>query len=96
MSTRVLSREEREALTPGAVGLIYKYLNGNYCPAEVIEKTLLHAIVVSKLNQCLVDATTLTYLIEKIAEYEGVPILTPGPDDQVPSRWPRIGEENQS
>ena len=96
MSTRVLSREEQEALSPGAVELIYKYLNGNYCPAEVLEKTLLHAIVVSKLNQCLVDATTLAFLIEKIAEYEGVPFLSPGSDDQVTSRWPRIGEENQS
>ena len=96
MSTRVLSREEWEALSPEAAELIYKYLNGNYCPAEVIEKTLLHAIVVSKLNQCLVDTATLTFLIEKIAEYEGVPILTPGMDDQIPSRWPRIGEEKQS
>ena len=96
MGTRVLSREEREALSPGAVELVYKYLNGNYCPAEVMEKTLLHAIVVSKLNQCLVDVTTLAFLIEKIAEYEGVPFLSPGSDDQVPSRWPRIGEENQS
>jgi len=96
MSTRVLSREEREALSPGALELIYKYLNGNYCPAEVIEKTLLHAIVVSKLNQCLVDASTLTFLIEKIAEYEGVPFLSPVPDDQTASRWSRIGEENQS
>jgi hypothetical protein len=96
MSTRVLCREEQEALSPGAVEMIYKYLNGNYCPAEIIEKTLLHAIVVSKLNQCLVDETTLTYLIEKIAEYEGVPLLIPGSDDQIPSRWPRIGEENQN
>ena len=95
MSTRVLSKEEREALSPGAMELIYKYLYGDYCPADVIEKTLLHAIVVSKLNQCLVDAATLTYLIEKIAEFEGVPFLTPG-DDQATSRWPRIGEENQS
>ena len=96
MSTRVLSREEQEALSPGAMELIYKYLNGNYCPAEIIEKTLLHAIVVSKLNQCLVDATTLTFLIEKIAEYEGVPFLSPVPDEQATSRWQRIGEENQS
>ena len=96
MGTRVLSREEREALSPGAMELVYKYMNGNYCPAEIIEKTLLHAIVVSKLNQCLVDATTLTFLIEKIAEYEGVPFLSPVQDDQAASRWQRIGEENQS
>jgi len=75
MSARVLSREEREALSSGAVELIYKYLNNNYCSSDVIEKTLLHAIVVSKLNQCLVDTATLTFLIEKISEYEGVPLF---------------------
>jgi hypothetical protein len=75
MSTRVLSKEEREALSSGSVELIYKYLNNNYCSSEVIEKVLLHAIVVSKLNQCLVDVATLTFLIEKISEYEGVPLF---------------------
>jgi hypothetical protein len=75
MSARVLSREEREALSSGAVEMIYKYLNNNYCSSEVIEKTLLHAIVVSKLNQCLVDVATLSFLIEKISEYEGVPLF---------------------
>ena len=96
MSIRVLSREEREALSPGALELMYKYINGNYGPTEVVEKTLVHVIIVSKLNQCLVDETTLTYLIEKIAEHEGVPFLSPVSDDYESSRWSRIGEENQS
>ncbi|MDR3076007.1 MAG: hypothetical protein LBU26_01800 [Synergistaceae bacterium] len=96
MSTRVLSKEEREALSSGAVELIYKYLTGDYCPPEVIEKTLLHAIVVSRLNQCLVDTATLTFLIEKIAEYEGAPLFGQGRDEQALLRWPRVGEENQS
>jgi len=96
VSIRVLSREEREALSPGALELIYKYIHGNYYPTEVIEKTLVHVIVVSKLNQCLVDTNALSYLVLKIAEYEGVPLLIPGADDLESSRWPRIGEENQS
>ncbi|MDR1966775.1 MAG: hypothetical protein LBQ36_08700 [Synergistaceae bacterium] len=77
MNTRVLSREEREALSSGAVELIYKYMHNDYCSPDIIEKTLLHAVVVSRLNQCLVDAGTLSLLIEKISEYEGVPLFDP-------------------
>ena len=96
MSARVLSKEEQESLSSGAVELIYQYLYGNYCPVEVIEKTLLHAIVVSKLNQCLVDTATLTFLLEKIAEYDGVPLYGQGREEQVLPRWPRVGEENSN
>jgi hypothetical protein len=74
---RVLSKEEWDSLSSGAVELIYKYLNKDCCPPDIIEKTLLHAVVVSKLNQCLVDANTLSFLIEKISEYEGIPIMDP-------------------
>jgi hypothetical protein len=77
MSTRVLSREEREALSSEAMELIYKYMNNSYCSPDIIEKALLHAVVVSRLNQCLVDAGTLSVLIEKISEYEGVPLFDP-------------------
>ncbi|MDR2780346.1 MAG: hypothetical protein LBB28_04395 [Synergistaceae bacterium] len=82
MSTRVLSKEESEALSFGAVELIYKYMNDGYCTPEVIEKTLLHAVVVSRLNQCLVDAGTLSLLMEKISEYEGVPLFSPERDGE--------------
>jgi hypothetical protein len=82
MSTRVLSKEEREALSSDAVELIYKYLNNDYCSQDVIEKTLLHAVVVSRLNQCLVDAGTLSFLMEKISEYEGVPLFDPEHDGE--------------
>ncbi|MDR1137389.1 MAG: hypothetical protein LBK91_03615 [Synergistaceae bacterium] len=82
MSTRVLSKEESESLSFGAVELIYKYLNDGYCTPDVIEKALLHAVVVSRLNQCLVDAGTLSLLMEKISEYEGVPLFGPGGDGE--------------
>jgi hypothetical protein len=82
MSTRVLSREERDALSSGAVELIYKYLNNEYCSRDVIEKTLFHALVVSRLNQCLVDAGTLSFLIEKISEYEGALPFGPEQDGE--------------
>jgi hypothetical protein len=78
MSTRILSKEEKESLSPDATESIYKYLNSSYCTADVLEKTLLHAVIISKLNQCLVDANTLSFLIEKISEYEGVPVFDPG------------------
>jgi hypothetical protein len=77
MNTRILSKEEKEALSPDATESIYKYLNSDYCPADILEKTLLHAVIISKLNQCLVDANTLSFLIEKISEYEGIPVFDP-------------------
>jgi hypothetical protein len=82
MSTRVLSKEEQEALSSEAVELIYKYFNNNYCSTDVLEKTLLHAIIVSKMNQCMVDVPTFTFLIEKISEYEGVPLFDPERDGE--------------
>jgi hypothetical protein len=77
MSTRILSREERDALSSGAVELVYKYMHNSYCSTDVLEKSLLHAVMVSRLNQCLVDAGTMSFLIEKISEYEGVPLFDP-------------------
>ncbi|MDR0764791.1 MAG: hypothetical protein LBE65_04285 [Synergistaceae bacterium] len=77
MNTRILSKEEREALSPDATESIYKYLSSDCCPSDILEKTLLHAVIISKLNQCLVDANTLSFLIEKISEYEGTPLFDP-------------------
>jgi hypothetical protein len=77
MNTRILSKEEKEALSPDATESIYKYLHSDYCPPDILEKTLLHAVIISKLNQCLVDASTLSFLIEKISEYEGIPVFDP-------------------
>jgi hypothetical protein len=74
---RVLSREERDALSSGAVELVYKYMNNSYCSSDVLEKSLLHAVMVSRLNQCLVDTGTMSFLIEKISEYEGSPLFDP-------------------
>ncbi|MDR1650333.1 MAG: hypothetical protein LBR87_00935 [Synergistaceae bacterium] len=77
MHTRVLSREEREALSSGAVEVVYRYLHNSCCSTDVLEKTLLHAVMVSRINQCLVDEGTIYFLIEKISEYEGVPLFDP-------------------
>jgi hypothetical protein len=82
MGTRVLSREEHDALSPAAVEMVYKYLNGHCCSPDIMEKTLLHAVVVSRLNQCLVDEETFSFLMEKISEYEGVPLFDPEKNDE--------------
>jgi hypothetical protein len=77
MGARILSGEERDSLSPDAVELVYKYMNNNYCTPDILEKSLLHAVVVSRLNQCLVNSETMALLIEKISEYEGVPVFNP-------------------
>jgi hypothetical protein len=80
MGNRVLSREEREALSPEAVGFVYKFIHGQYCPAEIIEKVLLQAVILAGMNQYRVDANTISFIMERISEYEGVPFFYPDND----------------
>jgi hypothetical protein len=80
MGSRVLSREESEALSPEAVGLVYKFIHSHYGPPEIIEKTLLQAVIIAKMNQCRVDANTVSFIMERISEYEGITLF--GPDDE--------------
>jgi hypothetical protein len=81
MGIRVLSREERESLSPEAAELVYKHLLNRHYTPEIIEKSLLQAVVVARLNQCLVDAETFSFLIEKISEYEGLPLIDTNKSD---------------
>ena len=75
MENRILSPEECEILSPDAVKLIYRYIHRQSVPSDIIEKTLLNALVVSRMNQCIVNAEMLSLLMERISEFEGMPIL---------------------
>ena len=75
MENRILSPEECEILLPDAVKLIYRHIHRQSVPSDIIEKTLLNAVVVSRMNQCFVNAEMLTLLMEKISEFEGMPII---------------------
>jgi hypothetical protein len=77
MGSRVLSREESEALSPEAVELVYKYIHSQYCSPDIIEKTLLQAVIIAKMNQCSIDAGAVTFIMERISEYEGTPFFDP-------------------
>jgi hypothetical protein len=82
MGSRVLSREEREILSPEAIELVYKYIHSHYCSPDVIEKTLLQAVIIAKMNQCCVDVATVSFIMEKISEYEGSPLFDPDNDEK--------------
>ncbi|MDR3322382.1 MAG: hypothetical protein LBS93_08030 [Synergistaceae bacterium] len=83
MGSRVLSHEESEALSPEAVELVYKCIHSQYCSPDIIEKTLLQAIIIARMNQCSVDAGAVSFIMERISEYEGTPLFDPenGADD---------------
>ena len=72
MRYRVLSREERESLSAEAVKFVYDAINNGYCSPETIEKTLLQAVILARMNQCRVDADTFSFLFERISEMEDV------------------------
>lgn len=69
---RILAREERESLSPEAVKCIYETIVGGYCSSDTIEKTLLQAVILSRMGQCCVDADTISFLLEKISEFEDI------------------------
>jgi hypothetical protein len=81
MRNRILSREENDSLSPEAVKLVYKHLCGQYCAPDILEKVLLQVVLVARINQCRVDGGMLEFLIEKISEYEGVPVFGPADED---------------
>ncbi|MDR1471809.1 MAG: hypothetical protein LBS75_04725 [Synergistaceae bacterium] len=82
MSIRVLSREERESLSPEAAKIAYRHLLNRHYTPEIMEKSLLQAVMVARLNQCLVDEETFSFLIEKISEYEGLPLIDQNKKDE--------------
>ncbi|MDR3332277.1 MAG: hypothetical protein LBT08_06595 [Synergistaceae bacterium] len=81
MGSRLLSREENDSLSPEAVRLVYRHIHSQYCTPDIMEKVLLQAVLVSRINQCRVDEGMLSFLIEKISEYEGTPVLGPVSED---------------
>ncbi|MDR3355366.1 MAG: hypothetical protein LBO21_10020 [Synergistaceae bacterium] len=81
MRNRILSSEENDSLSPEAIKLAYKHLCGQYCAPGILEKVLLQAVLVARINQCKVDGDMFEFLIEKISEYEGVPVFGPADED---------------
>ncbi|MDR1481866.1 MAG: hypothetical protein LBI74_04505 [Synergistaceae bacterium] len=75
MKSRILSREESNSLSSEAVKLVYRHFRDQYCDPDILEKVLLQAVMVARINQCKVDGSMLEFLIEKISEYEGVPVF---------------------
>lgn len=68
MEFRILSREERESLTPEAVQFIYRQIASSKLGYDVIEKTLLHAFLISRLNQCQLDEEMTEFLLERVRD----------------------------
>lgn len=60
-------------MSPEAIDFIYRNINSPYCSADVIEKTLLQAIMLARMNQCRIDREALSFLLEKISECDGMP-----------------------
>ncbi|GHV58052.1 hypothetical protein FACS1894216_22700 [Synergistales bacterium] len=81
MEMRVLSREESEALRSDAIELVYKNIQSHYCSPDIIEKTLLQAVIISKLHQCSLDAPAISFIMDRIAEFDGVPLFDTGADE---------------
>ncbi len=77
MGHRILSREELEVLTPEGIAFIYNII-GQDCSPETIEKTLLQAGLISRVNQCKLDANALAFLFERICESDTALILEAG------------------
>lgn len=77
MNVRVLSREEHEWLSSEAARLAYRYIHSHYCTPDVIEKALMQAVIIAQMNQSVMDAGTLSLLVERISEFEGVSHFDP-------------------
>lgn len=72
MRFRVLSREEGECLSAEAMKFVYDAINNGYCTPDTVEKTLLQAVLLARINQCRVDVDTLSLLFERISELEDI------------------------
>lgn len=77
-----MSRDELFAFTPDAIELIYSSINGQSFPADVIEKTLLQAMIISKIEQCKIDSDGISFLLERISANDDAVIF--GPSDGEP------------
>ena len=72
MRFRVLSREESESLSTEAVKFVYDAINNDYYSPDTVEKTLLQAVLLARMNQCRVEADTFSFLFERISELEDI------------------------
>lgn len=85
MGLRVLSREEIDALTPDAVDFIYNSIMGHSCSPDVIEETLMQAVLISRFQHCKLDADVISFLIERISENGDSPMYGIHDDEPDPS-----------
>lgn len=87
MGLRILSAEERGALAPDAVSFIYKMILGYSATPDIIEKVLIQAVLISRLEQRILDAEVVEYLFDRIAENDD-PFFSEAssPDIMLP-RW---------
>ncbi len=75
MEIRVLSGEEENSLTPDAIRLVYKYIADRKIMNEILEQALLQAVIFAEASHRRMDAATFEHLLEKISEYEGLPLF---------------------
>lgn len=71
MGHRILSRDEMDALSPGAIQFIYEYIIDQHCSPDVIEKTLMQAVMISRIEQCKIDEEGIAFLFERMCENDG-------------------------
>lgn len=75
MMMRVLSREERDSLTPDAIEFVYREMIGQFYPIDIIEKTLLQAMLISRIDQSKIDSEGIAFLFERICECDDAVIF---------------------
>lgn len=86
MAFRILSREELNSLTTDAIDYIYSSMAGCTEAEEVIEKTLLQAMIISRIEQCKIDSDGLSFLLERIRDNDDAVIFGAGDGEFSPSR----------
>lgn len=84
MGHRILSRDEIDALDPNATHFIYRNIIGQHCSPDVIEKTLLQAMVISRMCQRKVDEEGISFLFDRLCEHDDVFLSDADPGDMDP------------
>lgn len=75
---RVLSKEEMDLMTPSAVSYIYSAMMDPQCSPDAIEKTLIHAGIISRVEHCRIDEEGISFLFERICEEDGATLIGDG------------------
>lgn len=87
---RILSQDELDFLTPGAVSYIYAAMMDPQCPPDAVEKTLIHAGIISRMEHCRIDDEGIEFLFERVCADGGLILLEAGDADAdapLLSRW---------